>query len=231
MKSNHWFWIFKFDKKFKNDHLTRLDIPGSYGDQVSVIGRCRNGDAPSAPDPFAIWELGFTKTWPIWELRIGFYWNAFKPGIGVAQLVGHVLEVVRVQAVVIPQHLSVRLFWEPPLPPSLPPSHHHQHHRKNTGADYLVIGRPGGSLDALVTAEEEIILGGVGDVGVHSRPCRHVASSTGLVALVRAEEPGVVPLLHCNQGDPGHVVRLQLQKMRWRRILWRRQAPWHRPHV
>ena len=65
-----------------------------------------------------------------------------------------------------------------------------------------------------MAAEEEVVLGGVGDVGVDSRPCRHVASSTGLVALVRAEEPGVVPLLHCNQGDPGHVVRLQLQKMR-----------------
>ena len=71
-----------------------------------------------------------------------------------------------------------------------------------------------------MTAEEEVVLCGMGDVGVHSRPCRHVASPAGLVALVRAEESGVMPFLHCNQGDPWHVVRLQLQEdwLRSRRI-------------
>ena len=50
------------------------------GNKVSVVRWSRDGDAARATD------------------------------VGVAELVGHVLEVVRVQAVVIPQHLSVRLF-------------------------------------------------------------------------------------------------------------------------
>ena len=79
-------------------------------------------------------------------------------------------------------------------------------------ANYLVIGRPGGSLDALVAAEEEVVLSGMGDVGVDGCSGGHVAGPPGLVPLVHAEEPGVVALLHCDQGDPWHVVRLKLEK-------------------
>ena len=50
----------------------------------------------------------------------------------------------------------------------------------------------------------------MGDVGIDGRPRRHVARSSGLVALVRAEEASVVPLLHRDQRDPWHVVGLQL---------------------
>ena len=52
----------------------------------------------------------------------------------------------------------------------------------------------------------------MGDVGIDGRPRRNVARSPGLVALVRAEESGVMPFLHCNQGDPWHVVGLQLRE-------------------
>ena len=57
-----------------------------------------------------------------------------------------------------------------------------------------------------MAAEEEVVLSGMGDVCVDRCPGGHVASSAGLVALVHAEEPGVMPLLHCDQGDPWHVV-------------------------
>ena len=52
----------------------------------------------------------------------------------------------------------------------------------------------------------------MGDVGIDSRPRRHVARSSGLVALVRAEETRVVPLLNRDQRDPWHVVGLQLRE-------------------
>ena len=52
----------------------------------------------------------------------------------------------------------------------------------------------------------------MGDVGIDGRPRRHVARSPGLVALVRAEEASVVPLLHRDQRDPRHVVGLQLRE-------------------
>ena len=52
----------------------------------------------------------------------------------------------------------------------------------------------------------------MGDVGIDGRPRRHVARSSRLVALVRAEEARVVPLLHRDQRDPWHVVGLQLQE-------------------
>ena len=48
----------------------------------------------------------------------------------------------------------------------------------------------------------------MGDVGIDGRPRRHVARSSGLVALVRAEEASVMPLLHRDQRDPRHVVGL-----------------------
>ena len=52
----------------------------------------------------------------------------------------------------------------------------------------------------------------MGDVGIDGRPRRHVARSPGLIALVRAEEASVVPLLHRDQRDPRHVVGLQLRE-------------------
>ena len=52
----------------------------------------------------------------------------------------------------------------------------------------------------------------MGDVGINGRPRRHVARSPRLVALVRAEEARVVPLLHRDQRDPWHVVGLQLRE-------------------
>ena len=50
----------------------------------------------------------------------------------------------------------------------------------------------------------------MGDVGIDRRPGRNVARSPGLIALVRAEEASVVPLLNRDQRDPWHVVGLQL---------------------
>ena len=67
-------------------------------------------------------------------------------------------------------------------------------------------------MDALVAAEEEVVLGGMGDVGIHSCPRWHIASSSRLVALVHAEESRVMTLLHGDQRDPWHVVRFKLQK-------------------
>ena len=52
----------------------------------------------------------------------------------------------------------------------------------------------------------------MGDVGINGRPGRNVARSSGLVALVRAEEASVVPLLNRDQRDPRHVVGLQLRE-------------------
>ena len=64
----------------------------------------------------------------------------------------------------------------------------------------------------VVPAQEEVILCGMGDVSIDGRPRRHVARSSRLVALVRAEEASVVPLLNRDQRDPWHVVGLQLRE-------------------
>ena len=64
----------------------------------------------------------------------------------------------------------------------------------------------------VVPAQEEVILRGMGDVGIDGRPRRHVARSPGLIALVCAEEASVVPLLNRDQRDPWHVVGLQLRE-------------------
>ena len=52
----------------------------------------------------------------------------------------------------------------------------------------------------------------MGDVGIDGRSSRHVARSSGLIALVCAEEASVVPLLNRDQRDPWHVVGLQLRE-------------------
>ena len=63
-----------------------------------------------------------------------------------------------------------------------------------------------------MAAEEEVVLGGVGDVGVNGRPGGDIARTTGLVPLVHAEETRVVALLDSDQGDAWHVVGLKLHK-------------------
>ena len=72
---------------------------------MRIIGRRRNGDTSSAPEVVAR-ELEKSSQFPLKAKKM----NVPKPGIGVAQLVGHVLEVIRIQTVVVPKHLSVRLF-------------------------------------------------------------------------------------------------------------------------
>ena len=52
-------------------------VAGTEGNQVSVVRRSRNGNAASAPD------------------------------VGVAQLVGELLQLVRIEVIVIPQHVVV----------------------------------------------------------------------------------------------------------------------------
>ena len=59
-----------------------------------------------------------------------------------------------------------------------------------------------------MAAEEEVVLRGMGDVGMDGCPRSHVARSPGLITLVRTEEARVVPLLHRDQRDPRHVVGL-----------------------
>ena len=73
-----------------------------------------------------------------------------------------------------------------------------------------VVGRSGGALDTLVWAEVEIILCGVGDVSIHCCSCWNIARPPTLVSVVRAEESGVMSLLHYDEGDAGSVVLFQL---------------------
>ena len=77
--------------------------------------------------------------------------------------------------------------------------------------EHVVVGGPGGALDALVRAQVEVELGGVRDAHVHGGAGRDVAALAALLLLVRAEEARVVPLLHHDEGDPWFVVWLQLQ--------------------
>ena len=77
--------------------------------------------------------------------------------------------------------------------------------------EHVVVGGPGGALDALVRAQVEVELGGVRDAHVHGGAGRDVAALAALLLLVRAEEARVVALLHHDEGDPWFVVWLQLQ--------------------
>jgi hypothetical protein len=73
-----------------------------------------------------------------------------------------------------------------------------------------VVGWSGCSLNSLVGAEVEVILCGVGDVGIHRCASRDVPRPAGLVPVVRTEQSGVVALLHHDEGDAGPVVLLQV---------------------
>ena len=70
----------------------------------------------------------------------------------------------------------------------------------------------GGALDALVRAQVEIKLGGMGDAHIHGGPGGDVPALAALLLLVCAEQPGVVTLLHHDEGDAGLVVSLKLNK-------------------
>ena len=124
-------------------------VPGPDGHQVGVVCGGGDGHGPGAP------------------------------GVGVAQLVGQVLQLVRTQVVVVPQT--------------------------------SVVGGTRCSLDTLVGAQIEVILGGMGDVGVHGRPCGNIPRSSALVTMVGAEEAGVVTLLDHDEGDSRLVVSFQLR--------------------
>ena len=123
-------------------------VAGAEGNEMGVVRRSRNGDAACAAD------------------------------VSVAQLVRQLLQLVRVEVIVVPQH--------------------------------VVVAGSARALDPLVAAQVEVELGGVGDPDVHRRACRNVSALPTLLLLVRAEEPGVVTLLHHDEGDAGLVVRLQL---------------------
>ena len=59
-------------------------------------------------------------------------------------------------------------------------------------------------------AEIEVELRGVSDADVHGGPGGDVPALAALLLLVRAEEAGVVALLHHDERDAGLVVGLQL---------------------
>ena len=75
----------------------------------------------------------------------------------------------------------------------------------------MVVSGSRGALDALVRAQVEVKLGGVGDAHVHGGPGGDVPALAALLLLVGTEEPRVVTLLHHDEGDAGLVVWLQLK--------------------
>ena len=76
----------------------------------------------------------------------------------------------------------------------------------------MVVSGSGGALDALVRAQVEVKLGGMGDAHIHGSAGGNVAALAALLLLVCAEQPGVVTLLHHNERDAGLVVSLKLDK-------------------
>jgi len=96
--------------------------------------------------------------------------------VGVAELVGQLLQLISLEPVIIPQH--------------------------------MIVARPGGALYALVRAQIEVKLCRMCDANIHGGACRDVPRLARLLLLVRTEEPGVVPLLHHDEGDAGLVVWL-----------------------
>ena len=70
---------------------------------------------------------------------------------------------------------------------------------------------PGGALDALVRAQVEVELRGVGDAHVHRGAGGDVPALAALLLLVGAEQPRVVTLLHHDERDTGLVVWLELK--------------------
>ena len=75
----------------------------------------------------------------------------------------------------------------------------------------MVVSWPGGALDALVRAQVEVELGGVGDAHVDRSAGGDVPALAALLLLVSTEQPGVVTLLHHDECDAGLVVWLELK--------------------
>ena len=73
----------------------------------------------------------------------------------------------------------------------------------------LVVAGPGGALDALVRDQVEVTLGGMVDALVHHSASKDVPVL--VLVLVVGKEPGVMPLLHHDEGDGWFVLRLQLR--------------------
>ena len=73
----------------------------------------------------------------------------------------------------------------------------------------LVVAGPGGALDALVRDQVEVTLGGMVDALVHHGAGQDVPVL--VLVLVVGKEPGVMPLLHHDEGDGRLVVGLQLR--------------------
>ena len=75
----------------------------------------------------------------------------------------------------------------------------------------MVVSWPGGSLDALVRAQVEVKLCGVGDAHVHRCSGGDVPALAALLLLVGTEQPRVVTLLHHDERNAGLVVWLELK--------------------
>ena len=73
----------------------------------------------------------------------------------------------------------------------------------------LVVAGPGGALDGLVRDQVEVTLGGMVDPLVHHGAGQDVPVL--VLVLVVWEEPGVMPLLHHDEGDGRLVLRVQLR--------------------
>ena len=73
----------------------------------------------------------------------------------------------------------------------------------------LVVAGPGGALDGLVRDQVEVTLGGMVDALVHHGAGQDVPVL--VLVLVVGKEPGVMPLLHHDEGDGRLVLGLQLR--------------------
>ena len=73
----------------------------------------------------------------------------------------------------------------------------------------MIVAWPACSLNALVRAQIEVELCGVGNADIDCRSCRDVARLPRLFFLISTEQTGVVALLNDNEGDPRLVVWLQ----------------------
>ena len=139
--------------------------------------------------------------------------------VGVAQLVGQLLQLVRVEVVIVPEHVvvarprgaldtcthagvSIKACYL-----LLPIVYLHYFKIFLYKYKYAKNSRSG---PTLMRAQVEVELRGVGDADVHGGAGGDVAALAALLLLVRAEEARVVPLLHHDEGDPRLVVSLEL---------------------
>ena len=112
-----------------------------------VVGRSRDGDRSGAPD------------------------------VGVAQLVGQLLQLVSLKPAAGKDWLAQ---------PSLQPGHC----LPVVIPENVVVSWSGGSLDSLVRAEIEVELCRMSDPNIHCGPGRNVATLAALFLLVSAEQSG-----------------------------------------